>query len=73
MTLHVEKKVLQACQFHHQLEVGVKVSYLAYKAPDSESIKVVKLEALLSEVWGEKEAKQKTEDEEVSSMGLETV
>lgn len=63
-TLHVDKKVLQACPFQHQLEVGVKVSYLAYKAPDSESIKVIKLEALLNEVWGEKQ-KEKAQEEEV--------
>lgn len=62
-TLHVDKKVLQACPFQHQLEVGVKVSYLAYKAPDSESIKVIKLEALLNEVWGEKQ-KEKAQEEE---------
>lgn len=64
-TLNVDKKVLQACPFQHQLEVGVKVSYLAYKAPESESIKVIKLEALLNEVWGEKENKKQTQEEEV--------
>lgn len=67
-TLNVERKVLQACQFQHQLEVGVRVSYLAYKAPGSETIKVVKLEALLSEVWGNREENPRTEEEEVSSI-----
>lgn len=64
-TLNVEKKVLLACQFKHQLEVGVKVSYLAYKAPESESIRVVKLETILSEVWGEQ---KKTEEEEIKEL-----
>lgn len=67
-TLNVDKKVLQACPFQHQLEVGVKVSYLAYKAPESESIKVIKLEALLNEVWGEKENKKQTQEEEIQQL-----
>lgn len=67
-TLNVEKKILQGCPFQHQLEVGVKVSYLAYKAPESESIKVIKLEALLNEVWGEQEKKKQTEEEEIEQL-----
>lgn len=66
-TLNVEKKVLQACTFQHQLEVGVKVSYLAYKAPESESIKVIKLETLLNEVWGDRD-KPQTEEEEIEQL-----
>ncbi|XP_058826639.1 probable RNA helicase armi [Topomyia yanbarensis] len=53
-TLYVDKNILQTCPFQHQLEVGVKVSYLAFKSNDEEPTKVIKLEAIVSEVWGDR-------------------
>lgn len=67
-TLNVDKKVLQACPFQHQLEVGVKVSYLAFKAPESESIQVIRLDGLLNEVWGEQNKKKQTPEEESAQL-----
>ncbi|XP_055626780.1 probable RNA helicase armi [Toxorhynchites rutilus septentrionalis] len=63
-TLYVDKKVLRECSFQHQIEVGVKISFLAYKTSDEDPIKVVKLEELLSETWGETREKPETKDEE---------
>ncbi|KAL1397715.1 hypothetical protein pipiens_009547 [Culex pipiens pipiens] len=67
--LYVKKKVLQDCPFRQQLEVGSKVSYLAYRSADDDEFRVTKLECLLDDGWGE-ESKQAptTVDEENTQL-----
>ncbi|XP_055533148.1 probable RNA helicase armi [Wyeomyia smithii] len=64
-TLYVDKKVLETCPFQHQLELGSRVSYLAYRTTDDEQTKVIKLESLLSEIWGNDKDSLQTPAEEV--------
>lgn len=60
----VDKTVMQSCLFQHQLEVGVKISYLAYKTNDEQPIKIIKLQELLSEVWNDPSGKLQTQEQE---------
>ncbi|XP_053684701.1 probable RNA helicase armi [Sabethes cyaneus] len=62
--LYVDKKVLETCPFQHQLEPGVRVSYLGYRATDDEPTKVIKLDSLLGEVWGNNKDILQTQEEE---------
>ncbi|XP_055602251.1 probable RNA helicase armi [Uranotaenia lowii] len=68
-TMCVDKKVLQACSFHHQLEEGVKISFLAYKTSDDDHPKIVKLEEILGEIWGdEKPNSVKAKEEDTQTL-----
>lgn len=69
--LYVKKKVLQDCPFRQQLEVGQKVSYLAYRSSEDEDdeIRVTKLECILDDGWDEdKNRVPTTVDEENSQL-----
>ncbi|XP_058457072.1 probable RNA helicase armi [Malaya genurostris] len=67
-SLYVDKIVVQACPFQHQLEVGARVSFLAYKSSDEDSIKVIKFEALVGEVWGDRNEMLQSQEEESKQL-----
>uniref|UniRef100_A0A1Q3FX64 RNA helicase n=1 Tax=Culex tarsalis TaxID=7177 RepID=A0A1Q3FX64_CULTA len=68
-SLYVKKKVLQDFSFRQQLEVGSRVSYLAYRSADDDEFRVTKLECILSEGWGEdNQAPTKVDEENVQLM-----
>lgn len=68
-SLYVKKKVLQDCPFRQQLEVGNKVSYLAYRSTDDDEVRVTKLECILDDGWDEdKKQGPTTVDEENTQL-----
>lgn len=67
-SLYVKKKVLQDCTFRQQLEVGSRVSYLAYRSAEDDEFRVTKLECILDEFWGEDNQAPTTVDEENAQL-----
>lgn len=69
--LYVKKKVLQDCPFRQQLEVGSRVTYLAYRPvddDDDDELRVTKLESIMDDGWDKNKGPTTVDEENAKLM-----